>query len=106
MKMLVVYEPSNSGSILYMVPTNGTYKTLEVEVPEGKMLERIELSGEDWQPVFIDQPMTLNKKLEKELEDAKAERNEMKENQRIMKLAFAEMMNSMAKGEENEEGEG
>lgn len=106
MKMLVVYEPSNSGSILYMVPTNGTYKTLEVEVPEGKMLERIELSGDDWQPVFIDQPMTLNKKLEKELEDAKAERNEMKENQRIMKLAFAEMMNSMAEGEENEEGEG
>lgn len=104
MKMLVVYEPS--GVILYMVPSSGTYKTLEVEVPEGKMLGRIEMSGEEWQPVFIDQPVTLNKKLEKELEDAKAERNEIKESQRIMKLAFAEMMNSMAKGEENEEGEG
>lgn len=104
MKMLVVYD--TSGGILYMVPTNGTYKTLEVEVPEGKMLERIEFSGEEVQPIFVTQPVTLNKKLEKELEDAKAERNEIKESQRIMKLAFAEMMNSMAKGEENEEGEG
>lgn len=101
MKMLAVYEPS--GGILYMVPSSGTYKTLEVEVPEGKMLERIEMSGEEWQPVFIDQPITLNKKLEKELEDAKAERNELKDGQQMMKLALAEMMNNMAKGEENEE---
>ena len=101
MKMLAVYEPS--GGILYMVPSSGTYKTLEVEVPEGKMLERIEMSGEEWQPVFIDQSITLNKKLEKELEDAKAERNELKNGQQMMKLALAEMMNNMAKGEENEE---
>lgn len=101
MKMLAVYEPS--GGILYMVPSSGTYKTLEVEVPEGKMLERIEMSGEEWQPVFIDQSITLNKKLEKELEDAKAERNELKDGQQMMKLALAEMMNNMAKGEENEE---
>ena len=101
MKMLVVYEPS--GGILYMVPSSGTYKTLEVEVPEGKLLERIEFSGEEWQPVFIDQPITLSKKLEKELEDAKAERNELKDGQQMMKLALAEMMNNMAKGEENEE---
>lgn len=104
MKTLVVFE--SSGGILYMVPTNGTYKTLEVEVPEGKMLERIELSGEEIQPVFIDQPVTLNQELEKKLEEAEKERTELKENQRLMKLAFAEMMNNMAEGEENEEGEG
>lgn len=99
MKMLVVYEPS--GGILYMVPTTGTYKTIEVEVPEGKMLERIELSGEETQPVFIDRPVTLNQELEKKLEEAEKERAELKENQRIMKLAFAEMMNDMSE----EEGE-
>lgn len=104
MKMLVVYEPS--GRILYMVPSSGTYKTLEVEVPEGKLLERIEFSGEEVQPVFIDQPVTLTQDLEKKLEEAEKERAELKENQKLMKLAFAEMMNSMAEGEENEEGEG
>lgn len=104
MKMLVVFEPS--GGILYMVPTNGIYKTLEVEVPEGKLLERIEFSGEEVQPVFIDQPVTLTQDLEKKLEEAEKERAELKENQKLMKLAFAEMMNSMAEGEENEEGEG
>nr|DAM46167.1 MAG TPA: hypothetical protein [Caudoviricetes sp.] len=104
MKMLVVFE--SSGGILYMVPTHGSYKSLEVEVPEGKMLERIELSGEEIQPVFIDQPVTLNQELEKKLEEAEKERTELKENQRLMKLAFAEMMNNMAEGEENEEGEG
>ena len=104
MKMLVVYEPS--GRILYMVPSSGNYKTLEVEVPEGKLLERIEFSGEEVQPVFIDQPVTLTQDLEKKLEEAEKERAELKENQKLMKLAFAEMMNSMAEGEENEEGEG
>ena len=104
MKMLVVYEPS--GGILYMVPSNGTYKTLEVEVPEGKLLERIEFSGEEVQPIFVTQPVTLNQELEKKLEEAEKERAELKENQRLMKLAFAEMMNNMAEGEENEEEEG
>ena len=104
MKMLVVYEPS--GGILYMVPSSGTYKTLEVEVPEGKLLERIEFSDEEVQPIFITQPATLTQELEKKLEEAEKERTELKENQRLMKLAFAEVMNSMAEGEENEEGEG
>ena len=104
MKTLVVYE--SSGGILYMVPSRGTYKTLEVEVPEGKLLERIEFSGEEVQPICITQPVTLNQELEKKLEEAEKERAELKENQRLMKLAFAEMMNNMAEGEENEEGEG
>ena len=75
MKMLVVYD--TSGGILYLVPTHGSYKSLEVEVPEGKMLERIELSGEEVQPVFIDQPVTLNQELEKKLEEAEKERAEL-----------------------------
>lgn len=104
MKMLVVYD--TSGGILYMVPTNGTYKTLEVDVPEGKMIERIDLSGDEQKAVFTEQPVTLNQELEKKLEEAEKERAELKEGQRLMKLAFAEMMNSMAEGEENEEGEG
>lgn len=102
--MLVVYD--TSGGILYMVPTNGTYKTLEVDVPEGKMIERIDLSGDEQKAVFTEQPVTLNQELEKKLEEAEKERAELKEGQRLMKLAFAEMMNSMAEGEENEEGEG
>ena len=105
MKMLVVYD--TSGGILYMVPTNGTYKTLEVEVQEGKMIERIDLSGDEPKAVFTEQPVTLNQELEKKLEEAEKERAELKEGQRLMKLAFAEMMNSMAEGgEENEEEEG
>nr|DAI16853.1 MAG TPA: hypothetical protein [Caudoviricetes sp.] len=104
MKMLVVYNPQ--GAILYMVPTNGTYKTVEVEVTEGKTLERLDLSGEEPQAVLVEQPLSLTEKLTKELEDAKKERDELKEAQNLMKLAFAEMMNNMAEGEENEEGEG
>lgn len=104
MKTLVVYDPS--GGILYKVPTNGTYKMLEAEIPEGKMIERIDLSGDGPKAVFTEQPITLNQELEKKLEEAEKERAELKENQRLMKLAFAEMMNNMAEGEENEEGEG
>lgn len=101
MKTLVVYEPS--GGILYKVSTNGTYKVLEAEIPEGKMIERIDLSRDEPKAVFTEQPVTLNQELEKKLEEAEKERAELKENQRLMKLAFAEMMNNMAKGEENEE---
>ena len=99
MKMLVVYD--TSGGILYKVPTNDTYKMLEAEMPEGKMIERIDLSGDEPKAVFTEQPVTLNRELEKKLEEAEKERAELKENQRLMKLAFAEMMNNMASdGEE------
>lgn len=100
MKMLVVYDPS--GNILYMVPTNGTYKTTEVIIPEGKMLKSIDMSGEEPQPIFINQINTLNQELEKKLEEAEKERNELRENQQIMKLALAEVMNNMAGGSEEE----
>ena len=98
MKMLVVYNPQ--GAILYMVPTNGTYKTVEVETPEGKMLERLDLSGEEPQAVLVDQPVNLTEKLEQDLEAARKARDELKEKQRVMELAMAEMMNFMAGEEE------
>lgn len=97
MKMLVVYNPQ--GAILYMVPTNGTYKTVEVEVSEGKMLERLDLSGEEPQAVLVDQPVNLTEKLEQDLEAGKKARDELTEKQRVMELAMAEIMNFMA-GEE------
>ena len=98
MKMLVVYNPQ--GAILYMVPTNGTYKTVEVEMPEGKMLERLDLSGEEPQAVLVDQPVNLTEKLEQDLEAARKARDELKEKQRVMELAMAEIMNFMAGEEE------
>ena len=98
MKMLVVYNPQ--GAILYMVPTNGTYKTVEVEVPEGKMLERLDLSGEEPQAVLVDQPVSLAEKLEQDLEAARKARDELEEKQRVMELAMAEIMNFMAREEE------
>jgi len=98
MKMLVVYNPQ--GAILYMVPTNGTYKTVEVEVPKGKMLERLDLSGDEPQAVLVDQPVSLAEKLEQDLEAGRKARDELEEKQRVMELAMAEMMNSMAGEEE------
>ena len=98
MKMLVVYNPQ--GAILYMVPTNGAYKTVEVETPEGKMLERLDLSGEEPQAVLVDQPVNLTEKLEQDLEAARKARDELKEKQRVMELAMAEIMNFMAGEEE------
>ena len=80
--------------------------TVLIKRLKGKLLERIEFSGEEVQPIFVTQPVTLNQELEKKLEEAEKERAELKENQRLMKLAFAEMMNNMAEGEENEEEEG
>lgn len=98
MKFLVVYTPQ--GGILYSVPTTGTYKSIELEVPKGKVLSALDLSSGTPKAVLEDSHVTLTEELKKELEEGKREREEIKSTQITMQSALAEFMNDMSKDEE------
>lgn len=66
MKQLVVYD--EQGYVLYRVPTPGTYKTVELDVPEGKNLDRVDTSKDPVEGIFSD---ILGTELVQELEAAK-----------------------------------